>query len=157
MVRHDRKTGQQVTILVDSGATYNYIRSRSDIGKSILLPETCLIKTLHGYSVVRSKRIINLFGYDLTFFDIEELNEHDMILGGQGLKQIKATLDFAKYKIYYKDTKKHKINYTNNCPHYDNKISNLMKQNELISEKLPFQTTIEATIRTKTNEPIWTK
>lgn len=30
-------------------------------------------------------------------------------------------------------------------------------QNESISEKLPFTTMIEATIRTKTDEPIWTK
>lgn len=32
-----------------------------------------------------------------------------------------------------------------------------MQKNESISENLPFTTTIEATIRTKTDEPIWTK
>lgn len=127
------------------------------MGKSIALPESYVTKTLHGYSVVKSKRIINLFGFDLTFFDIGELNDYDMILGEQGLKQIKATLNFSEYKLYYKKPKEHKINYTNNCPHYENEISRLMKQNELISEKLPFTTTIEATIRTKTSDPIWTK
>lgn len=58
-----------------------------------------MIKTLHGHSIVKSKRIISLLGFNLTFFDIKELNEHDMILGEQGLKQMKATLNFSKYKI----------------------------------------------------------
>lgn len=80
-----------------------------------------------------------------------------MILGEQGLKQINAVLDFSKYIMYYQNLKKHKINYTNNCPRYDDKISELMEQNNLISEKLPYTTMIQATIRTKTEEPIWTK
>lgn len=58
------------------------------MGKSIALPEPCIIKTLHGNSVIRSKRIINLLGFDLTFFDFKELSDYDMILGEQGLRQI---------------------------------------------------------------------
>lgn len=84
MIRHDRKTGQQVTILISSGATYDYIRAGSKVGKFITLPEPCVIKTLQGYSIVRSKRIISLLGFDLTFFNIEELNEHDF--RGTGFK-----------------------------------------------------------------------
>lgn len=51
--------------------------------------------------MIKSKRIINLLGYDLTFYDIEELDEHDMILGEHGLRQIKATLNFLDYKLFY--------------------------------------------------------
>lgn len=116
-----------------------------------------MIKTLHGHSIVKSKRIISLLGFNLTFFDIKELNEHDMILGEQGLRQMEAKLDFSEYKIYYKNPNKHKINYTNQCQYYEKEINSLMKENELISEKLPFTTTIQATVRTKTDEPIWTK
>lgn len=38
-----------------------------------------------------------------------------------------------------------------------NVISELMRKNKQISETLPFTTTIEATIRTVNEEPIWTK
>lgn len=142
---------------MDSGATYNYIRAESNVGRSIKLPQPCTIKTLHGHSTVKYKRVVNLLGFDLTFYEIRELDEHDMILGEQGLRQMEAKLDFSEYKIYYKNPNKHKINYTNQCQYYEKEIKSLMKENELISEKLPFTTTIQATVRTKTDEPIWTK
>jgi hypothetical protein len=67
-------------------------------------------------------------------------------------------INLIEYKIYYeKPFFSHKINYTNDCPNYENEIANLMQKNENISETLPYATTIEATIRTKTEEPIWTK
>lgn len=91
-------------ILVDSGATYNYIKTNSQIGESVPLPQIYRPKTLHGYSEVKSKKIINLFDYDLTFFEINELVDYDMILGEQGLRQIKATINFFEYKIYPKKT-----------------------------------------------------
>lgn len=115
-------------------------------------------KTLHGISELKSKRIINVLDNDLIFFDIENLIDYDMILGEQGLRQIKAQINLFEYKIYYqKQFASHKINYTNDCSIYENEISNLMKTNEQISETLPFTTTIEATIRTKDEEPIYTK
>jgi len=147
-----------VTILIDSGATYNYIQTKSKIGKSIPLPQIYTPKTLHGYSEVKAKRIISLLDHDLTFFEINELVDYDMILGEQGLRQIKAVLNFFEYKIYYQEPMiRHKINYTNDNPNFEKKISELMQKNEYISETLPYTTTIEATIRTKTDEPIWTK
>lgn len=157
-MRRDRVTGQEITILVDSGATYNYIKKNSKIGESVPLPQIYKPKTLHGYSEVRSKKIINLLDYDLTFFEINELVDYDMILGEQGLREIKARIDFFEYKIYYKKPIfSHKINYTNDCPKYEKKVDDLMKQNKFISENLPYTTKIEATIRTKTEEPIYTK
>lgn len=146
-----------MNILIDSGATFNYIQTKLDLGKSITLLKPCIIKTLHGHSVVKSKKIINLLGFDLTFFEIKELKEHDLILGEQGLAQMKAIINFSEYKIYYEKINKHRINYTNNNPHFENEIKQLMRKNECISEKLPFTTTIEATFRTKTNEAIYTK
>jgi hypothetical protein len=116
-----------------------------------------ITRTLHGHSDIKSKKIINLFGFDLTFFEIEELSEYDMILGEQGLEQMRATLSFSEYKLYYEVPKEQKMNYTNDNLQYEREISQLMKNNDLISEKLPFTTTIEATIRTKPGEPIWTK
>lgn len=157
LIRRVRTTGQKVTILIDSGATYNYIRTNSTIGESVPLKQIYRPKTLHGHSVVKARQVINLFNYNLTFFEIEELTEYDMILGDQGLRQIKAKI-FFEYKIcYQKPSLSHKINFTNDSTKFREDIYNLMKKNEDISENLPFTTTIEATIRTKTEEPTWTK
>lgn len=84
LVRRDRDTGKNLTILIDSGATYNYIRENLKIGESIPLPKIYKPKTLHGYSRVKSKKIINLLDHDLTFFEIAELIDYDMILGNRG-------------------------------------------------------------------------
>lgn len=148
-MRRDRATGRSVNILVDSGATYNYIQSNSTIGVSVPLPRIYTPKTLHGYSEVKSKRIINVLDYDLTFFEIKELVDYDMILGEQGLRQIKATIDFLEYKIYYKKPiSSLKINYANDSLIYKEQIDDLIKKNENISENLPFTTAIVGTIRT---------
>ncbi|GBO99955.1 Retrovirus-related Pol polyprotein from transposon gypsy [Eumeta japonica] len=48
------------------------------------------------------------------------------------------------------------INYTIGNDMYRERIDKLMKENNGIGP-LPFTTTVEATIRTKTDEPIWTK
>lgn len=158
LVRRDRSTGQKVIILVDSGATYNYISTNSRIGESIPLPKIYTPKTLHGYLRVSSKKIINVLNHDLTFFEIDELVDYDMILGEQGLRQLKATIIFFDYKLYYKKIRiSHKINYTNDDLKFKDEIDNLMQKNECIFENLPVTTTIEATIRTKTEEPIYVK
>lgn len=158
LIRLDRSTGQKVTILIDSGSTNNYINKYYVLGKSIPLLKPIKIKTLHGISEVKSKRIINVLDNDLVFFDIEDLVDYDMILGEQGLRQIKAQINLFEYKIYYqKQSSLEKINYTNDCSDFENEIANLMERNKNISETLPFTTTIEATIRTITEEPIYTR
>lgn len=81
-----------------------------------------------------------------------------MILGEQGLRQIKAQINLFEYKIYYrKQVLSHRINFTNDCSKYEKELNILMKRNEEITETLPFTTTIQATIRTKDEEPVYTK
>lgn len=84
----------------------------SKIGESIPLNKIIKTKTIHGISQIKSKRIINVLDNDLIFFDIDELNDYDMILGEQGLRQIKAKINLFEYKIYYeKQIFSQKINY----------------------------------------------
>lgn len=92
MVRQERLTGQKVTILIDSGATYNYIQTNSNIGETIPLPKIYITKTLHGYSQVKAKKIINIFDHNLTFLEINELMDFDMILG-----EIKSDKGYYKF------------------------------------------------------------
>lgn len=122
------------------------------------MPRTFKARTLHGICTIKSKRIINVLDNDLVFFEIDELTDYDMILGEQGLRQIKARINLFEYKIYYeKQIFSDKINFSNDCLEYQNEIEYIMQKNEDISETLPFTTTIEATIRTNTNEPIYSK
>lgn len=93
MLRREGSNGRKVIILIDSGATHNYININSTIGTSILLPKSIKTRTLHGISVIKSKRIINILDNDLSFFDISELVDYDMILGEQGLRQIKTRIN----------------------------------------------------------------
>lgn len=102
--------------------------------------------------------MINILNYDLTFFEIDELVDYDMILGEQGLRQMRATVNFFEYKLYYKKPcTPHRINYTIYNLNFENEITNLMKENESISENIPMTTTIECTIRTKNDDPIYVK
>ena len=150
-------TGTPVTILVDTGSTNNYISNKCKIGKSIqIIPfET---KTLHGFSVINSKKVIGTYGYDLVYYEIDKLNEFDMILGEQGFRTLKAEVNLFDYSLKYQKEVTHnveqKINFTINNPQYEEDIRKLMLKNVQISETLPFTTTIQATIRTQTEEPI---
>lgn len=154
LVNHDKETGKEIFILIDSGASNNYIKKNCKIRSSIRLVEPVLSKTLQGYATIKFKKLINDLNNDLCFFKIDELKEFDMILGEQGLRKIKAQINFFEYKIYYQmRCNEQKIIFTNGDPNFEYQME-LMKNNEAISDTLPFTTTIEATIRTK---PIWSK
>lgn len=150
-------TGKPVTVLVDTGATNNYISFNCDIGKSVQIRPTHT-KTLHGNSVIKSKKVITLFGHHLSFYEIDELNDYDMILGEQGLRVLKAEVNLFDYSLKYKKRiEEQKINYTLDNESYNKEISQIMQRNDYISESLPFTTTTEASIRTQSDDPIWTK
>ncbi len=149
-----------MTLLVDTGSTNNYINKNCDIGKSVSI-KPFRTKTLHGYSVIDSKKVITMYGHHLVFFEIGELNEFDMILGEQGLRLIKGEINLFDYSLKYQKKvagkKEPFINYTVDNAKYEEEIKEVMKANENISDTLPFTTTIQATIRTQTEDPIWTK
>lgn len=56
-------------------------------------------KTIHGYSLLKCKKIITLFSHHMPFFEIDELQEFDMILGEQGLRVIKAEINLFDYSL----------------------------------------------------------
>ncbi|XP_055910407.1 uncharacterized protein LOC129944768 [Eupeodes corollae] len=88
---------------------------------------------------------------------VSKLNDFDLILGESGLRQIKAKINLFEYKLEYEQKLEQAVNYTNDSEFYKENIDKLMQRNEDLNETLPFTTTIEATIRTTDNEPIWTK
>lgn len=154
---------KKIEILVDSGATSNYIKTNLRIGPRIKLNNPKFAKTPHGASDVKYKQRIRLLKHDLDFFEFDKLNDFDMILGETGLRKMKAHLDFASYKLHYFVPKKAQVdetqvlNYINDNPNYAGDIEKLMVKNETVYETLPFTTKIEATIRTVNDNPVWVK
>lgn len=102
-----------------------------------------------------------MYGHHLTFYEIRELNDFDIILGEQGLRQMKAEINLFDYRLKYKKKKtlevEPKINYTINNEKLKDQVEELMKRNNNTNGKLPFTTTIQATIKTESEDPIWTK
>lgn len=149
--------------MVDSGSTNNYINANLQIGNRIKLNKENIVRTLHGFSEIKYKRQMRLLKQDLEFFEINELKDFDMILGEKSLRKMKAQINFFEYKLYYtipkniSEIKPQTINFTNDNQNFNIEIQQIMQKNENVYETLPFTTTIEATIRTINNEPVWVK
>lgn len=100
---------------------------------------------------------------NLDFCEIDSLTDYDMILGERSLRKMKAQINFFEYKLYYTvpvdelNLEEQKINFINDSPKFTNEINSLMNKNELVYSTLPFTTTIEATIRTINDDPVWVK
>lgn len=62
-------------------------------------------KTIHGYSLLKSINITTLYNHHLSLFEIDELQEFDMILGEQGLRAINGEIHLFNYSLKYQ--KKH--------------------------------------------------
>ncbi|GBP12805.1 Retrovirus-related Pol polyprotein from transposon gypsy [Eumeta japonica] len=73
----------------------------------------------------------------------------------EGITILNAVIDIGK-KLFIVPKETQKINYSIGDSKYELQINELMRQNNSIGP-LPFTTTIEASIRTTTKEPIWTK
>lgn len=119
------------------------------------------VKTLHGLAKSIYKREIRLLKQNLQFFELDELCDFDMILGEKSMRKMKAELKFYEYVLYYTVPREvettDRINFTIDNPTFANEINELMQRNESVYGTLPFTTTIEATIRTINNDPIWVK
>lgn len=164
-----KSDAREVTILVDCAATNNYIKPSLQIGSRVKLDTPSFAKTLHGVSKLEFKQKIHLLNQDLDFIEMDRLTDFDMMIGERSLRKMKAKINLFEYKLTYSiPTQKQKnelqqiksvqrINFTNDCPEYASRINELMKKNEQIYPTLPFTTTIEATIKTKNDDPVWVK
>lgn len=148
---------------MDSGSTNNYIRPGLQIGNRIKLNRSVIATTLHGSSLIQYKREIQVLHQDLEFFEMDKLHDFDMILGVKSLREMKGSINFFEYKLYYsipqpdQNVDVQRLYFTNNNPRFTGEIDELMKRNEDVYQTLPFTTTIEASIRTINNDPIWVK
>ena len=77
------------------------------------------------------------------------------MLGVKGLKKLGSVIDI-RGKLFIVPENTRRINYFIGNRKFASEIDQLMNENNKIGP-LPFTTNIEASIRTTTNQPIWTK
>lgn len=152
------ETNIKVNILIDTGATKNYISDKCEIGYRFKVTPF-VTKTLHGTSEISRAKSIIMFAQKLIFYETSILTDFDLILGEDGLRKIKANIDTFSYIMTYKikKSRNEKINFTIDNKRYEQEIKEIMLKNQETNPVLPFTSTIEATIRTKSEDPIWTK
>lgn len=114
---------------------------------------------MHGYSMVDTKKVVRILKKNITFFELEDIQSFDMILGYEGLKVLNAEINFSNMTLTTISSVEsiQKINYIigeNNI--YKADIDRLMKINNSIGP-LPFTDTIEASIRTTNDNPVYVK
>lgn len=100
--RTDQQTGTKLVILVDSGATNNYVSQKNIThGKLIKLRNSVFVKTILGTTEITHFVKINLFGHDLRFYVVNYLGNFDLIFGMDGLRKINANIDLMSFKLTY--------------------------------------------------------
>lgn len=155
-----RTTNKKLVNLVDTGAGKNYItEEQSKLGKLVKLKKPFFVKTIHG-TEIRNYVIINLFSHDLKCYILDFLGNFDLIIGMDGLRKINAQIDLMSFQFTYTPrVKSESLHYTmqsNIDQNFQSKIAKLVEKNN-DTPVLPFNTKIQAEIRTSTPEPIWTK
>lgn len=131
------------------------------------------VESIHGVSEVKKMCFMGLFNKKSIFYLLNELHSFDGIIGFDFLKSINANINLATdtlhydggaVKIYY--SKCRKINFLEAIP---NDVPNDFREDFLhaletrakvfadISEKLPYNTNVVATIRTTDDEPVYVK
>jgi predicted aspartyl protease len=161
LIKTNRKTKEDVRILIDSGATKNYCRPNIFSTKKLKSLKPIQVESLHGTSKIRTYYKIKIFGHELNFFELKELKHCDLILGLEGLKILNAQIDFKTNKITYckKLCKTEKINFTVNPKielNQKNKFHAIIN-NCIADTSLPFNINVEAAIRTEKKDPVWSK
>lgn len=91
--------GKTIKLLVDTGASKNYIKPLSGLNHIIPVDRGFMVKSIHGFNNIHEKCVINLFETNSPFFILPSLSTFDGIIGLDLLTRIGATLDFKRKEI----------------------------------------------------------
>lgn len=161
-------------ILVDTGSSKNYIRD-FDLLKGIQrVNEPFTIKTVNGETEITHKTKIELFGHVETFFILPDLTSFDAIIGYDFLKKVGAIIDVKRGYLYYghegheelkflycKSVNSIKIDFSSIPESISKSFRSMITRLRNVfadpDSALPFNTNIVATIRTNTDQPVFSK
>lgn len=140
-----------------------------------MVPVDCpfVVKSIHGFTTIREKCVANVFGTNSNFFVLPSLSTFDGIVGLDLLTQMGATLDFENKEIRTKTgvekllfLKCANVNFTKiediEVPQViSGKFRDVLEKLSGVfanpNESLPYNTNIIATIRTNSDDPVYSK
>lgn len=165
--------GRKLKFLVDTGSSKNYIKDLKIFPFEINVKSSILVKSVHAENFVKRKAPLKIFNKFTDFFILPCLTTFDGIIGYEHLKEIKAHIDTKNGILKYGDGQEklsffccNEINYISvNLDSVPKSVRNkfLMVLDKFEGvfaspiETLPYNTTVVATIRTRDEEPIYSR
>ena len=165
--------GQKLRLLIDTGTSKNYIQNLNFLKGIKNSKKSFIAKTLNGQNIISQYCKIKIFGKISKFYILPQLKTFDGIIGYDFLKENNITFDFTSEFLLYPDGKEklyhHECKQVNTIsiekqyiPHEILPIFEKMitaNQNAFAdpNESLPFNTNVKATIKTKTEDPVYTR
>lgn len=160
-------------MLIDTGASKNYIKYIPELKNVTSVKEKFLVKSIHGFNPVQEKCLLHLFDVTTEFFLLPNLSSFDGIIGLDLLNRVNATLDFKNKTLntqsgseIIKFKKCASVNFTEieniEVPlEIDKNFKKMLEERISVfadpNEALPYNTNIIATIRTENEDPIYSK
>lgn len=164
--------GKNIKLLIDTGASKSYITNINGLKNIKEVEKPFLVKSIHGADTINNKTLVNVLNHTETFFILPNLSLFDGIIGFSFIKSIKGVINTEKDMIYYnggeEKLKYLKLDAVNSLienvsipKNVEKKFFQIINENAGVfanpNEALPFNTKISATIKTKDQEPIYSK
>jgi hypothetical protein len=162
-----------MSFLIDTGASKNFIRPHKELRGVRPVNSPFKVHSIHGSTSVTQKCFVALFNVKATFFILPELSTFDGIIGLDLLAQAGASLCLSSAQLRWgTEVEKiffHKcanVNFTDiDCADAPVSVRNtflkMLRTNKKAfadpNEALPYNTSVVATIRTVSEEPIYAK
>lgn len=131
------------------------------------------VNSINGQNLISEKCGMVVFGYITTFFVLPSLKNFDGIIGYDFLQKIQAKIDAGKDKLLYRKNKtpivyqkQQQVNFMeidksfipdSIREHFNKILSTNIEAFADQNRALPYNTSVEATIATKDDNPIYSK
>lgn len=174
-VQHTLLNGEKIKLLLDTGAERNYVKNLPFlVGVSKLKNDEFDVHSIHGETRITAKCQISIMGRTSDFYVLSEINDMDGIIGYRFLKEINAMIDVTGSKLYsiggiqeVFPSNSTQINLLqdldyNSIPEEGvDGFKKIVTENQKAfadpNEALPYNTNIVATIKTTTDEAIYSR
>lgn len=162
-----------IKLLVDTGTSKNYIRPLNCLVGVKPLQKTFNVNSINGGNLISEKCSMVIFGYVATFYVLPSLKNFDGIIGYEFLKQIDGILNMGDETLNYRKNENpvtmqssRQINFLSIDK--DSVPENVIEDFSRIitgncnafadpNRVLPYNTAVEATIQTKTDDAVYSR
>lgn len=165
--------GQELKLLIDTGTSKNYVKDFPFLKGVKENSKSFYVKSINGKNLINKHCKLSVLSHISTFYILPKLSTFDAIIGYDFLKEINAKLDLVNNVIIHKGGEE-KFYLSNNKEvnsifiekssvpptsktDFDKMILKHLNAFAEPNRTLTFNTSVKATIKTTTNEPIYSK